>query len=145
MRCRLLIVLAGGLAITWPGAASAQTNLQLEALKRLKNIDLESNPALKKIVLKNLEASKGTPTFVEIVRDFELMGQESELIRFAQTHPKESTGVEAMRLALTEPGLKLVAKAINGTDAKAARSKDGVEATDSCTTAADSRQMGCRR
>ena len=120
MRCRLLIVLAGALTVAWPGAGSAQTNLQLEALKRLKNIDLKSNPALKKIVLKNLEASKGTPTFVEIVRDFELMGHEAELIRFAQAHPKESTGVEAMRLALTEPGLKLVSAFIKGNDEKAA-------------------------
>jgi putative heme-binding domain-containing protein len=92
----------------------------LEALKRLKNIDIESNPALKKIVLKSLEAAKGTPVFVEIVRDFKLKGHEAALIRFAQAHPKESTGVEAMRLALTEPGLKLVADAVNGTDAKAA-------------------------
>ena len=47
MRGRLFIALAVGLAIAWPSAASAETNLQLEALKRLKNLDLESNPALK--------------------------------------------------------------------------------------------------
>ena len=120
MRSRLFIALAIGLAIAWSGESSAQTNLQLEALKRLKNIDIESNPALKKIVLKSLEAAKGTPVFVEIVRDFKLKGHEAALIRFAQAHPKESTGVEAMRLALTEPGLKLVADAVNGTEAKAA-------------------------
>ncbi len=77
----------------------------MEALKRLKNLDLESNPALKKIVLKHLEASKAKPAFVEIVRDFKLNGHEAELIRFAQAHAKKSIGVEAIRLALTEPGL----------------------------------------
>ncbi|MEC8973807.1 MAG: c-type cytochrome [Verrucomicrobiota bacterium] len=120
MRGRLFIALAVGLAIAWPSAASAQTNLQLEALKRLKNLDLESNPALKKIVLQHLETSKGKPAFVEIVRDFKLNGHEAELIRFAQAHAKKSIGVEAIRLALTEPGLKLVADAVNGTDPNAA-------------------------
>ena len=114
MRGRFFIALAVGLAIAWPSAASAQTNLQLEALKRLKNLDLESNPALKKIVLKHLEASKGKPAFVEIVRDFKLNGHEAELIRFAQAHPKKSTGVEAIRLLLNDAGLKLIRAAIDG-------------------------------
>ena len=117
---RILTIVAVGLALAWPCDSAAQTSIQLEALKRLKNLDIESNPSLKKVVLNILEASKGKPAFVEIVRDFKLEGHETELIRFAQAHPKESTGVEALRMAITEPGLKLIAKAINGTHAKTA-------------------------
>ena len=117
---RIFLIIAVGLAAAWPSETTAQTSVQLEALKRLKNLDIEANPSLKKVVLSILEASKGKPAFVEIVRDFKLKGHEAELIRFAQAHPKDSTGVEAMRLALTEPGLKLISAAITGNDTKAA-------------------------
>ena len=117
---RIFLIIAVGLAAAWPSETTAQTSVQLEALKRLKNLDIEANPSLKKVVLSILEASKGKPAFVEIVRDFKLKGHEAELIRFAQTHPKDSTGVEAIRLALTEPGLKLISAAITGNDTKAA-------------------------
>jgi len=117
---RIFLIIVVGLAATWPSVATAQTSVQIEALKRLKNLNIESNPSLKKVVFNILEASKGKPAFVEIVRDFKLKGQEAELIRFAQSHPKDSTGVEAMRLALTDSGLKLISDAIAGTDAKAA-------------------------
>ncbi|HAL05725.1 MAG TPA: hypothetical protein DCP58_11465, partial [Verrucomicrobiales bacterium] len=117
---RIFLIIAVGLAAAWPSETTAQTSVQLEALKRLKNLDIEANPSLKKVVLSILEASKGKPAFVEIVRDFKLKGHEAELIRFAQAHPKDSTGVEAIRLALTEPGLKLISAAITGNDTKAA-------------------------
>jgi hypothetical protein len=67
-----------------PGAEQDRPNsVALEALNRLKGIDLESNPAVKTAVLKILEQVKGTPQFVEIVRDFKIKGQESALLDFA--------------------------------------------------------------
>src|SRR5689334_5130490 len=51
------------------GSRSDRTAVAVEALKRLKGIDLESNPALKSAVLKVLESTKGTPQFVELVRE----------------------------------------------------------------------------
>ena len=120
MQSRLFIPLAISLASACPSLSNAQTSVQLEALKRLKNLDLEANPSLKKAVLNILKDSKGKPAFVEIIRDFKLKGHEIDLIRFSQANPKDSTGVEAMRLALTEPGLKLVTATINSTDTKAA-------------------------
>ena len=111
---RLIIAIAISLTIGWSCKTNAQTNVQLEALKRLKNLDIESNPALKKVVLSILESAKGKPAFVEIIRDFKLEGFETELIRFAQSHPNKSEGVEAMRLALTVNGLALIGRAIVG-------------------------------
>jgi putative heme-binding domain-containing protein len=77
---------------------------QIEALSRLKDVDLEANPALKAAVIKVLDKTKGTPQFVEIVRDFNLKGQTKELVDFAAKHPTDSTGVEALRLAFAESG-----------------------------------------
>ena len=108
---RFFIVLAIGLAAPH---LSAQVNVQLEALKRLKDIDLAANPAIKKVVLDLLEASRGQAAFVEIVRDFKLRGHEAELLRYAQAHPNDSTGVEAIRLLLNDAGLKLIRAAIDG-------------------------------
>ncbi len=75
---RFFIVLAIGLAVPH---LSAQVNVQLEALKRLKGIDLDATPVIKKVVLDLLEASSGPAPFVEIVRDFKLRGHEAELRR----------------------------------------------------------------
>lgn len=77
---------------------------QVEALSRLKGMDLDANPALKNAVLKVLEKTKGTPQFVEIVRDFNITGQTKELADFAAKHPADSTGVDALRIAFKESG-----------------------------------------
>ncbi len=108
---RLFITFAIGLATPH---LPAQVNVQLEALRRLKDIDLKANPAIKKVVLDILESSRGQAAFVEIVRDFKLSGHEAELLQYAQAHPVESTGVEAIRLLLNDTGLKLICAAING-------------------------------
>jgi putative heme-binding domain-containing protein len=92
-----------------PATSRAQVDsTQIEALLQLKGVDLEAKPALKAAVLKVLEKTKGTPQFVEIVRDFELKGQTKELVDFASKHPTDSTGVEALRLAFAESGAAAV-------------------------------------
>ena len=72
---RFFIALAIGLAAPH---LPAQINVQLEALKRLKDIDLDANPAVKKVVLDLLESSRAQAAFVENVRDFKLTGHEAE-------------------------------------------------------------------
>jgi putative heme-binding domain-containing protein len=100
MRAILLCVLCA-----FCGSTVAQQNTAaIEALKRLKGVDLESNPALKAAVLKTLEGVKGTPQFVELVRDFKLKGKADELLAFAIAHPADSLGVEAFRLAVADKG-----------------------------------------
>lgn len=84
----------------------AQGNsVAVEALSRLKGMDLESNPSLKAAVLKVLETTRGTAQFVEIVRDFKIKGQAAELLAFAAANPTNSTGVDALRLAVAETGV----------------------------------------
>jgi len=81
---------------------SSNTSIAVEALSRLKGMDLESNPALKAAVLKVLDQVRGKPQFVEIVRDFQIKGQGRELMELAIRSPDDSAGVEAMRLVLLE-------------------------------------------
>src|SRR2546428_12690098 len=64
-------------------ADSGRAAIALEALSRLKGVDLETNPALKTGVFKVLEQVRGTPQFVEIVHDFKITGQEEALLQFA--------------------------------------------------------------
>jgi putative heme-binding domain-containing protein len=102
---RKLFVLIAALACAASHSVFAQaTSAQIEALTRLKGMDLEASPALKNAVLKILDATRGTPQFVEIVRDFNLKGESAELLKFAGEHPAESAGVEALRLAIAEKG-----------------------------------------
>lgn len=100
---RFFSAIAATLLLTVP--IHAQPNsAAIEALSRLKGMDLEANPALKNAVLKVLDSTKGTAQFVEIVRDFKLKGETKELVDFAAAHPTESAGVEALRLAAEEVG-----------------------------------------
>jgi len=94
------------------GSRSDRTAVAVEALKRLKGIDLESNPALKLAVLKVLESTKGTPQFVELVREFKIKGQSRALLAFAIEHPEETAGADAIRLVLGEGDLPLIEAAL---------------------------------
>src|SRR2546425_797649 len=77
-----------------------RTAVALEALRRLKGIDLEANPAVKAAVLKVLDQIRGKPQFVEIVRDFKIKGQGPALLEIAIQNPGNATGVDAVRLLL---------------------------------------------
>lgn len=94
-----------------------RTAIAVEALSRLKGMDLEANPTVKTAVLKVLEQTRGTPQFVELVRDFNLPDQEAALLEFAAQHPASSTGTEAMRLVLKGANPGLVKSALAGTNA----------------------------
>lgn len=94
----------------------AGPNVALEALKRLKGIDLEANPTLKTALLNVLETVRGTPAFVEIVRDFGLQGQNDGLLEFAIRHPNMSPGADAMRWILDSGDLKTVRDALESPD-----------------------------
>src|SRR5689334_22402020 len=72
-------------------AQDAHTSISLEALSRLKGIELDSNPAVKAVVLKILDQVRGTPQFVEIVRDFNIRGQTDGLIQAAEKDPAGPT------------------------------------------------------
>src|SRR5689334_10941027 len=65
--CWLLCICAAACAAAVADSAdSTRTSINLEALSRLKGIDLDANPAVKNVVLKMLGQVRGTPQFVEI-------------------------------------------------------------------------------
>lgn len=96
--------LAVGLIAAQPPKPDEQTAVQIEALNRLKGVDLESNAALKSAVLRVLEKTRGTPEFVTIVRDFKLKGHGPALLEYAVQYPSEASAVEAFRIAMDEDG-----------------------------------------
>jgi putative heme-binding domain-containing protein len=107
-------------AVAAPAEDSTDANraaIALEALSRLKGMDLDANPALKNAVLKVLEQTRGTPQFVEIVRDFNLTDQDEALLEIAVKNPASSTGVDAIRLVLNRPNLDLLTNSLAGTNA----------------------------
>jgi putative heme-binding domain-containing protein len=115
----LLALFRAGVAFaTGEGPDNADRNaIALEALSRLKGVDLDANPAVRSAVLKILEQLKGTQSFVEIVRDFGLKDQDPGLIDYAARNPTSSSGVEAMRLALGHQNFDLLKRAMAGTNA----------------------------
>src|SRR5687767_5871055 len=78
-RSALVAVLA---CMLLASGAHGQTDnsVAVEALLRLKDIDLESNPALKAKVLKVLESTRGTTQFIHLVDQFKLQDQETGLL-----------------------------------------------------------------
>lgn len=91
--------------------------VNLEALSRLKGLDLEANPSVKAVVLKLLDQVQGTPDFVEIVRDFHIRGQTPQLLSIAAKDPAGPTGAEAMRLTLQDPDTNSIRASLEGTNA----------------------------
>lgn len=118
----LVCLLLTGTAAAHADDSSASTNanraaIALEALSRLKGLDLDANPGVKKAVLKVLEQTRGTPQFVEIVRDFNLTDQDEALLEIAARTPASSSGVEAIRLVLNRPNAELLQHSLAGSNA----------------------------
>jgi putative heme-binding domain-containing protein len=74
-----------------------------EALTRLKNVDTSSNPGVKAALDKALAASRGTPRFIEIVRDFHLKEQGPALLDTALANVADPLANDALKLVLAEP------------------------------------------
>jgi putative membrane-bound dehydrogenase-like protein len=86
-----------------------------EALERLKGADLNENPELKSVIAKTLAASKGSPHFIALVRDFKIKGQGAELLDSALDHPQDALAGEALQLVLAEAdGQKIIQDALAG-------------------------------
>lgn len=120
---RLLIAIAVLTGWGWhPGAAGETSgsaggaSAALEALRRLKGMDFEANPALKAALLRVADATRGTPAFVEVVRDFGLKGQTAPLLEVAATYPSDQAAAEAIRIVLDEGGVESIRKAMETAD-----------------------------
>ena len=119
MRLAALALLTALACLAQPAKLDDQTSIQIEALNRLKGIDLESNSALKGAVLRVLEKTRGTPQFVELVREFKLPGQGTALLDYALKYPGETSGIEAFRLAIAELGKSALDPLLAGEKASA--------------------------
>ena len=98
---------------------SDQASIAVEALSRLQNIDLDANPGVKTAVLKVLDKVRGTPQFLQIIRQFKIKGEGIELLGIALANATNSVGADAMRLFLAEPNGDLLAKSLQGSNAVA--------------------------
>jgi putative heme-binding domain-containing protein len=94
-----------------------RVNTVIEALTRLGPEKVEANPKFKEALGKVLEATKGTPQFVELVRDFHITDQDPALLEIAAANPNNSTGVEAVRLILAGRNSQLLKASLTSTNA----------------------------
>jgi len=119
--CATLVSVSSSLA---PGAdpheQTERTAVAIEALSRLKGIDLEANPAVKTAVLKVLDQIRGKPQFVELVRDFKIKDQDPALLEIAIQNPDHATGVDAAKLILEHKQDALFESFLNGTNVASA-------------------------
>ena len=74
-----------------------------EALVRLKGTDLKSSPEVATAIKGALDKAKGTPQFVELVRDFGAAGQGSALVETALKLGSDPLAVDAVKLVLADP------------------------------------------
>ena len=52
---------------------------------------------------KALAAARGTPRYIEIVRDFHIKGQGEALLDIAIAHPNDPLANDALKLVLADP------------------------------------------
>lgn len=93
-----------------------RTAIALEALSRLKGVDLKTNAPVREAVTRLLEKTRGTASFVRLVRDFHIEGHDGELLKIAINNPSDEGGVEAMRLLLAGKDLDLVRRSLDNTN-----------------------------
>ena len=91
-----------------------------EALARLKDVDVNSNAEVKAAIEKQIAIAKGTPRFIELVRDFRLKGQGAALLDAALKAPQDPLAGDALKLILADAdSAKLIESALSGAQAPA--------------------------
>jgi len=113
LACVLLGLVQAGEPVE-PAPDAEKTAIAVEALSRLKGMDLEANPTVKAAVIRVLQQVRGRPEFVEIVRDFQLTDQDAGLLEVAAKSPRDSSGVEAARLLLAHQNVGLLQEGFRG-------------------------------
>lgn len=93
-----------------------RTLIALEAIKRLENTNLESNPALQKALDRLLDKTKGTSHYVDLVRKFNLKDKSPALLEIALASNSPETRVEAVRTILDSGDSQVLAKVIASGD-----------------------------
>jgi putative heme-binding domain-containing protein len=94
-----------------------KTELALEALGRLSPDQVNANPKLQEALKKVLDATRGTPRFVQLVEQFQLKNQNAGLLEVAVKNSSTEAGVAAVRLILAGGDSGLLCNALAGTNA----------------------------
>ena len=89
----------------------------IAALSRLGPEQVKANPRLTEALGKVLEATRGTPQFVQLVTQFQISGQNAGLLEVAVKNPTDEAGVTAARLVLEGGDLGSVRAVLTGTNA----------------------------
>ena len=93
-------------AFTSPARADDSSDVALEAVRRLKGMDLSSNPALRSAVENVADRLRGQAASVEVIRDFDLRSRAAHLVDFVSAHPEDPAAADALRyLARVDAGL----------------------------------------
>ncbi len=119
-QCTALGVLAVTTVVHCAAADSAgQEKIQtaVDALTRLENVSIETQPAIKAAVLRVLERTHGTPAFVRVVQHFKLTNQNAGLLAVAAALPDDESGVTALRLVLAAKDTAAISAALDSTNA----------------------------
>ncbi|HUR47089.1 MAG TPA: hypothetical protein VMZ27_14515, partial [Candidatus Saccharimonadales bacterium] len=114
--CVFVVVASCSLFSAESPEEAERTALAVDALSRLQGVDLEQNAKLKSTVLKVLEKTRGTPSFLKLVQHFNVKGQESGLLEVAQKNPASEEAVEAMRLLLSGNDDSVIRHALQSTN-----------------------------
>ena len=110
------ILAVGAVSAPFLGNSEDPADIQVEALLRLKDSNLDERPAIRQALSRVLEKVKGRAPFVELVREFHLKDQNSALIDFAIAHPDDSAAVDAIKTALNLGGMNLIKEALAKTN-----------------------------
>ena len=94
----LLAIILAGPRVFLP--AQDPNTVAVEALHRLKGVDLESNAALKAAVNKVLDRITDQSAFVELVRDFDLKERAPQVLGFVRRHPEDLMALDGLRFVL---------------------------------------------
>ena len=94
-----------------------RVSMAMEALSRLDGIDLETNPQFKTVAYKLLAQIRGTPQFVSFVKQLKLKDQNDGLLEVAVNSPASESGVEAVRLVLSNGDSAAIKQALESSNA----------------------------
>src|SRR5687767_13284978 len=110
-------IVARGAEPAPPSAETDRTALAVDAITRLKNVDLDQNARLKEAVFKLLEKTRGTPNYLRLIQHFNLPGNHPGLLEVALGNPGTDAGTEAVRLLLRENATNQLQKVLTNTNA----------------------------
>jgi putative heme-binding domain-containing protein len=115
--CRITLLTVASMIVLARGEEPAPVppKVALEALQRLKGVDLESNPALKAAVAKVVASTRGTPDFIQVARILELPEASGEVLAIAlKLGAEDARAVDGLRWILGRGELELARGRLEG-------------------------------